>query len=110
MEIRSVMDLDLANPLAVELRQEMAGAYFTECRKMVAALDALKRFDERTEASMLSQEQASRRAELLAEAAERVFFVAIQREAMKLSGYEELFRGYQIPDEVRARMGPKRAR
>ena len=41
------MDFDPDNPLAVEIQQEMAAAYFAACRKMVDSLEALKAFDER---------------------------------------------------------------
>ena len=35
------MDIDPDNPLAAEIRHEMASAYFAACRKMVDALEAL---------------------------------------------------------------------
>lgn len=97
------MDLDSDNPLAIEIRQEMAAAYFAACKKMVASLEALKAFDQSPDKAQLT-----RRSELLAEAAERVFFVVIQREAMNFSGLNEFFADYEVPDEVRTRMGPKR--
>jgi len=99
------MDFDPDNPLAVEIQQEMAAAYFAACRKMVDSLEALKDFD-RAVAS--STEQIMRRSELLEDAAERVYFVVIQREAMKLSCFEEFYQDYEIPDEVRTRLGPTR--
>ena len=95
-----------ANPLAVEIKQETASAYFAACKKMVASLDALEAFD-RTVVTP-DQAQITRRSELLEDAAERVFYVLIHREAMKLSGYEQFFQTYGIPSEVRARLGPKR--
>ena len=100
-----VMTFDPDNPLAVEIQQEMAAAYFAACRKMVDSLEALKDFD-RAVAS--STEQIMRRSELLEDAAERVYFVVIQREAMKLSCFEEFYQDYEIPDEVRTRLGPTR--
>jgi hypothetical protein len=102
------MDLDADNPLAVEIRQEMAQAYFAACKKMVASLEALKAFDRVVASPALDKKQITRRAELLEEAGERVFFVVIQREAMNFSGSEEFFKDYEIPDEVRTRLGPKR--
>ena len=96
---------DPDNPLAVEIQQEMAATYFAACRKMVDSLEALKAFDRSVESAVRDHEKAKRRSELLEEAAERVYFVVIQREAMKLSGYEEFFEDYRIPAEVRARMG-----
>lgn len=102
------MDLDADNPLAVEIRQEMAQAYFAACRKMVDSLEALKTFDRAAALSAMNNGQVTRRSELLEEAAERVFFVIIQREAMKFPCFEEFFKDYEIPDEVRAQLGPKR--
>lgn len=102
------MVFDPDNPLAIEIRQEMAAAYFAACRKMVNSLEALKAFDHAVASSALDNEQITRRSELLEEAAERVFFVVIQREAMKLSCFEGFFEDYEIPDEVRTRLGPRR--
>jgi hypothetical protein len=97
---------DPDNPLAIEIRQEMAAAYFAACKKMVDSLEALKAFDRAVGLANRDTKQAKRRAELLDHAVERVFYVVIQREAMKLSGYEEFFEDYEIPDEVRTRLGP----
>ena len=102
------MDFDPDNPLAVEIQQEMAAAYFAACRKMVDSLEALKAFDRAVASSTLDNEQITRRYELLEDAGERVYFVVIQREAMKLSCFEEFFQDYEIPEEVRARWGPRR--
>ena len=101
------MDFDPDNPLAVEIQQEMAAAYFAACRKMVDSLEALKAFDRAVASSTLDNEQITRRSELLEDAGERVYFVVIQREAMKLSCFEEFFEDYEVPDEVRTRLGPK---
>jgi hypothetical protein len=102
------MDLDRDNPLAAEIRQEMAEAYFAACRKMVDSLEALTAFDRAVVSSTLDNKQITRRAELLEEARERVFFVVIQREAMNFSCFEGFFKDYGIPDEVRTRLGPRR--
>jgi hypothetical protein len=102
------MDLDADNPLAIEIRQEMAEAYFAACKKMVAALEALKAFDCAVASSTLDNGQIRRRPELLEDAAERVFFVVIQREAMALPCFEEFFKDYEISDEVRTRLRPRR--
>ncbi len=97
---------DPDNPLAVEIQQEMAATYFAACRKMVDTLEALKAFD-RT-ASSRRNEQNSRRSKLLEDAAERVHSVLIQREAMKLTWYDEFFEDYGVPDEVRTQLGRHR--
>jgi hypothetical protein len=99
---------DPANPLAVEIRQESAAAYFAACRKMVEALEALKVFDRTVAPLTWDNEQITRKSELLEDAAERVHFVIIQREAMKFSRYEEFFETYEVPPEVSARLGSPR--
>ena len=103
-----VMTFDPDNPLAVEIQQEMAAAYFAACRKMVDSLEALKVFDRTVVLGTRDNETIRRRSELLEEAVERVYFVVIQREAMKLSWYEAFFQDYGVPDEVRTRLGPRR--
>ena len=107
MAYNTLSSRDPDNPLAIEIRQEMAAAYFAACRKMVDCLDALKAFD-RDASSKLANQQLARRSELLDEAAERVLFVLIQREAMKLSGYDQFFEDYGVPDEVKRRLGTSR--
>ena len=99
---------DPDNPLAIEIYQEAGTAYFAACRKMLAALEALRAFD--LVAGLARQEQAGpeRRSELISEAAERVYFVLIQREALRLSCSETFFEDYGVPDEVKARLGPRR--
>jgi len=99
---------DADNPLAAEIQQEMAASYFAACRKMVDALEALKGFDRAVVSATQGNEQITRRSELLEEAAERVHFVVIQREAMQLSGYDAFFEDYEVSDEVRTRMRPRR--
>ena len=102
------MDIDPDNPLSVEIQQEMAATYFAACKKMVDSLEALEAFDRDSPISQLDSQQIARRADLLEEAAERVYFVVIQREAINLSGYEEFFKDYKVPNEVRVRMSAKR--
>jgi hypothetical protein len=75
---------DADNPLAIEIQQEKAEAYFAACRKMVDALEALQAFDRAVASVTQGHEQITRRSELLEDAAERVYFVVIQREAMNL--------------------------
>lgn len=99
---------DADNPLAAEIRQEAALNYFAACRKMVDALEALNTFAREVAPSAQDAERATRRADLIEEAAERVYFVIIQREAMQFSCSEEFFGDYGIPDEVKRRLGPRR--
>ena len=100
---------DSDNPLAVEIQHEMAATYFAACRKMVDSLEALRAFD-RTVSSIPDRGQRVRRSELVEDAAERVHFVVIQREAMKLAWYDGFFDDYEVPPEVRARLGTSRCK
>jgi len=102
------MPWDPDNPLAIEIQQETAEAYFAACKKMVASLKALKAFDHALPSSDRDNQQITRRSELFEDAVERVYFVVIQREAMKLSGYEQFFENYEVPDEVKMRLGTRR--
>jgi len=104
------MDLDPDNPLATEIRQEAAESYFLACRKMVDALAALEAFDRAVASPSLENQQPTRRSELLEEAAEQVYFVMIQREAMRLLCSELFFESYGVPREVRMRLGPRRGK
>jgi hypothetical protein len=99
---------DPDNPLAIEIQQETAAAYFAACRRMVDSLEALKAFDRAVASSTQNNEQLERRSELLEDAVERVYFVIIQREAMKLLCSEAFFEDYEVPAEVRMRLGPRR--
>lgn len=101
------MSNDPENPLAVEIKQEMAVSYFSACRKMVEALEALKVFDTRQDSSRPGFGPSATRFELLARARERVFYVVIQREAMRLANLEGFFEAYEIPEEIRTRLGPR---
>jgi hypothetical protein len=99
--------IDPDNPLAVEILQEAGEAYFAACRKMVDSLEAIKTFDSTVASPVLDEEQNALRSELLDKAAERVHFVLIQRDAMKLSWPETFFEDYEVPEEVKARLGQR---
>jgi hypothetical protein len=99
--------VDPDNPLAAEILQESAEAYFAACRKMVDSLEALRAFDRAVASTVPDEEQIARRSELLDNAAERVHFVLIQRDAMKLSWSETFFEDYEVPAEVRERLGQR---
>jgi hypothetical protein len=99
------MFIDPDNPLAAEILQEAGQAYFAGCKKMVAALEALSAFDRGVGSSVQDDEQVRRRTQLLDEAAERVHFVVIRRDAMQLSWSETFLDDYGVPADVRARVG-----
>jgi hypothetical protein len=105
----NVVDLDPDNPLAAEIRQEMAHSYFASLRKMIAALDALKQFDQNSASPTdlpHSTNSLPNRTQLLNSAVERLHFVLIQREAMKLPWHDSFFENYDIPEEVKTHIRP----
>ncbi len=55
----------------------------------------------------MAQEDAERRADLLAEARERLWFFIIQRELCGLRRHHDVFELYAVPREVELGMGPK---
>jgi hypothetical protein len=99
------MFLDPENPLSAEILQEAGEAYFSACKQMVRALEALKAFDSAAGPAIRDQERVRRTSQLLDEAAERVHSVLIQRDAMQLSGSATFLDDYGVPAEVTARMG-----
>jgi hypothetical protein len=99
------MFIDPDNPLAAEILQEAGQAYFAGCKRMVASLEALSAFDRGVGSSVQDDEQVRRRTQLLDEAAERVHFVVIQRDAIQLTSSETFLDDYGVPADVRARVG-----
>ena len=99
------MFIDPDNPLAAEILQEAGQAYFAGCKRRVASLEALSDFDRAVGSSAQDDEQVRRRSQLLDEAAERVHFVVIQRDAMQLLWSETFIDDYGVPADVRARVG-----
>jgi hypothetical protein len=89
-----------------ELAEERARSLFRITSTMEAAVEALRAFD-REHGSAPPPAQARHRAELFAEAAERVWFFVIQRESLGLHTPDEVLESYGVPAEVRRRMGPK---
>jgi len=101
------MFIDRNNPLAAEILQEAGDAYFSACKKMVSSLETLRAFDSAGAPAIRDDELVTRRSQLLDGAAERVYFVLIQREAMRLSGSETFFEDYAVSAEVIAWMGQR---
>jgi len=90
-----------------EILGERASSLARATERLEAALADLAR----AEAAAAQAPTAARRAareEALAEAAERLWFVVIQREAMGLRRHEVLHEVVRVPAEVRLRMGPRR--
>ncbi len=55
-----------------------------------------------------SRRRPPARSELVAEAAERLWFAVIQREALGLAHHDEFLRELRVPGEVVRAMGPRR--
>jgi hypothetical protein len=89
--------------LLAELHGERAHALGRIARGMEKALAALRDFD----AGVIADPEKTRE-ELVAEAAERVWFYVVQRDVLGMHGHDEALRAYDVPDEVRFRMGPRR--
>ena len=79
-----------------ELAGERAGAMARAVDALEAALDALRR----------AAGSRSLRQHLLEQAAERLWFVVVQREAIGLTRHEVLYEILRVPAEVLRAMGP----
>ena len=85
-----------------EIVGERAGALARAVEALERALAEL--------ASTAGPRQHRLREYLLEEAAERLWFVVVQREAIGVMRHEVLYEVLQIPTEVRRAMGPRRQR
>jgi len=94
--------------LEQELLGERAAALGRVARRMEQALGELRAFDQERAAAGPADGDRVTRAELLAAAAEWVWFYIIQRESLGWYRHEEVVRMYDIPSEVYLRMGPRR--
>ena len=104
------MFIDPDNPLAAEILQEAGEVYFSACKRMVSSLEALRAFDGAAGPAIRDHDRVTRRSQLLDDAAERVYFVLIQRDAMQLSGSETFLDDYGVPAEVMAWMGQRKCK
>lgn len=95
------------NPLQYELMEEMAGSLGRAAKLLTKALEDLSAFDDTHEDRVLTDEEMVRRADLLAEACERLWFFIIQREICGLRRHHDVFEIYAVPREVQIGMGPK---
>lgn len=93
-------------PVEAELVAEKATALARVTAKFETALDALARSER--ELASGGQVEPEVRARLRAEAAERLWFLIVQREAIGLRQHENLLRFYAVPAEVRRAMGARR--
>jgi hypothetical protein len=90
-----------------EILSERASSLARATDRLEAALADLARARAALERAPTPARRAARE-EALAEAAERLWFVVIQREALGLRRHEVLHEVLRVPAEVRGRMGPRR--
>lgn len=93
-----------------EIQGERASSLARVTERLEAALGELQAADAALRASPGDRALAALRADALAEAAERLWFLVIQREALGLTRHEVVDEVYRIPREVHLAMGPRRAR
>jgi Family of unknown function (DUF6665) len=87
-----------------EIRGERARALGRTIRALEDALAALSGPVPASRAGRAARE------ELVLDAAERLWFAVVQREALGLHRHDQLLRELRVPEEVARRMGPRRRR
>jgi hypothetical protein len=92
------MSSETHDAIVREIRQEKAGALAQAVEALEEALAALRALDGAATPA---------RAEALAVAGERLWYVVIQREAMGLVRHDTLFDVLGVPSAVRRVMGPR---
>jgi hypothetical protein len=103
---------DAALPVEKELLAEKAAALGRAGESLAAALAALRKAEAALAAAPAEEQPALRvrRRELREVAAERLWYVLVQREAVGIFQHEGLLREQQVPPEVRLLAGPRRRR
>ena len=94
-----------SNPLAAleyEIAAEKAASLGRAGKALEAALEALHAFDR---ARPVRWQKA--RELLVVEAAERLWYYVVQREAMGWYRHDDAIELYAVPGEIQARMGPR---
>jgi hypothetical protein len=98
-----MMAVDRFGALERELVGERAAALGRIAAGMEKAIDDLRQFD------AAPGGDPAERADLVAIAAERVWFYVVQRESLGWYRHEDALRFYGVPAELIVRMGPRRA-
>lgn len=91
--------------LEYELSGEGATTLGLAGERLARALTVLRAFDAAMIATAVDAPTA--RAELVADAAERLWIYVVQREAMGIYNHDEVLELYAVPREIRWRMGPR---
>ena len=87
--------------LEYEIAAEKAASLGRAAARLEEALAALRAFDEEPGA-------ADAREDLVAHAAERLWYYVVHREALGWHRHEEALELLRVPAEIQARMGPRR--
>lgn len=101
---------DVNDSLQEQIRAEKVGALRRAVERLEAALQALAAFDSKQAGASGLASRAEQRADLLAEAGERLWCLIVQREAMGILRHDVVYDVLRIPGEVRRAMGPRRRR
>jgi len=104
--LRPILNIWTDNPAAAidyEIAQEKASTLGRMGRALEAALATLRAFDAQAR-DMTAEAKRERRA-LVEQAGYALWLFVVQREALGLHDSPQLMRDYQVPAEVRARMG-----
>jgi hypothetical protein len=111
-DLRAILSAmkDAAMPVEKELLAEKAAALGRAGDSLALALVALGKADAALAGAAAEELPAlrSRRRELRDVAAERLWFVLVQREAVGIFHHEGLLREQRVPPEVRLLAGPRR--
>lgn len=97
-----------ALPVEGELAQEKASALARTTERLEGALAELAALDEALAGAPEGEEREARlarRAEVRRRAAQQLWYVIIQREALGLRDHEVVYRTYRVPPEVRVYRG-----
>ena len=93
-----------------EIQGERASSLSRATDRLEAALGELQAADAALRARPGDRTLAALRADALADAAERLWYLVVHREALGLSRHDVLDEVYRIPREVHLAMGPRRGR
>lgn len=91
-----------------ELAGERAGALGRVASGMERALAELRAFDAANRQAGADAAAGAEREQLVAAAAEQVWFYVVQRECLGAYRHHEALRFYDVPAEVERRIGPRR--
>lgn len=95
------------NPLDIPLAGEAGASLGHAGRRLRKTLDALSLYDHAV-STQARRAVAAERAVLVAEAGDALWSYVVHREILGLTDIDYIFREYQVPQEVRKSMAPRR--